>query len=98
MTIRRMRTACRIPKATDTHSEYVILVAFPLQQWLYERTSMLRHSYSGWIVFTFLLYGFLIVCFPALLEAVKIRTLNARGWSGRPKRAACIDKNKVRWA
>jgi hypothetical protein len=26
-----------IPKATNTHSEYVILTAFPLQQWLQER-------------------------------------------------------------
>jgi hypothetical protein len=31
MTIWRMRIACWIPKATDTHSEYVILIAFPLQ-------------------------------------------------------------------
>jgi hypothetical protein len=28
-------------KATDTHSEYVILIAFPRQQWLPERDSML---------------------------------------------------------
>jgi len=36
MTIWRMRIACWIPKATDTHSEYVILIAFPLQQRLRE--------------------------------------------------------------
>jgi len=30
MTIWRMSVACCIPKATDTHSEYVILIAFPL--------------------------------------------------------------------
>jgi hypothetical protein len=24
---------CWIPKATNTHSEYVILIAFPCQQW-----------------------------------------------------------------
>jgi hypothetical protein len=35
--IRRMRFACWITKATDTHSEYVILIAFPRQQWLRER-------------------------------------------------------------
>jgi hypothetical protein len=29
------------PKATDTNSGYVILIALPLQQWLYECTSML---------------------------------------------------------
>ena len=33
MTIWRMRIACWIPKATNTHSEYVILIALPLQQW-----------------------------------------------------------------
>jgi hypothetical protein len=31
---------CWITKDTDTHSEYVITVAFPLQQWLYECASM----------------------------------------------------------
>jgi len=36
MTIWRMRIACWIPKATDTHSEYVIFIAFPLQQWLHK--------------------------------------------------------------
>jgi hypothetical protein len=40
--IRRMRFACRITKATDTHSEYVIFIAFTRQQWLRERASMLR--------------------------------------------------------
>jgi hypothetical protein len=35
--IRRMRTACWITKAKNTHSEYVILLHFPLQQWLHER-------------------------------------------------------------
>jgi len=33
MTIRRMRSACWLPKATNTHSEYVIIITFELQQW-----------------------------------------------------------------
>jgi len=41
MTIWRMRIACWIPKATNTHAEYVILTAFPWQQWLRERASLL---------------------------------------------------------
>jgi hypothetical protein len=41
-TIQCMRIACCITKATDTHSQYVILIAFPRQQWLSERASMLR--------------------------------------------------------
>jgi len=44
MTIWRMRISCWIPKATNVHSQYVILVAFPLQHWLYERASALRYS------------------------------------------------------
>jgi hypothetical protein len=39
MTILFMRIACWIPKATNTHSECVILIACPLQQWLLERAS-----------------------------------------------------------
>jgi len=41
-TIWRMRFACWIPKAINTHSEYVIRNAFPPQQWLHEHASMLR--------------------------------------------------------
>ena len=44
-TIMCMRIACWITKAADKHSEYVILIAFPRQNWLGERTSVLRHTY-----------------------------------------------------
>ena len=44
MTVWHMRTACWILKATDTHSEYVILPAFPLQQWLHGRAPTLQYS------------------------------------------------------
>jgi len=36
MTIWRMCVACRIPKATNAHSQYVILIALLYQQWLDE--------------------------------------------------------------
>jgi len=45
MTMWRMLIACWIPEPTNAHSEYVILIAFPLQQWLHERASMLRYTY-----------------------------------------------------
>jgi hypothetical protein len=35
--IPRMRIAYWTPKATNTHSEHVIFIACPLQQWLHER-------------------------------------------------------------
>ena len=50
MTIWRMRIACWIPKATDTHSEHVILIAFLLQQWLHQRASMSRYAYIACLV------------------------------------------------
>jgi len=45
MTTWRMHIACWIPEATNTHSGYVILIAFPRQQWLHERASLLRFTY-----------------------------------------------------
>ena len=49
--IERMCFACWVPKAKDTHSEHVILIAFPLQQWLRESASMLRYAYVACLVF-----------------------------------------------
>jgi hypothetical protein len=48
--IRRVRFACWIIKATDTHSEYVILIAFERQHFLREGTLMLRHTYFACLV------------------------------------------------
>jgi len=36
--VRRMRITCWISKATNTQSEYVLIICFPLQQLLHERT------------------------------------------------------------
>jgi hypothetical protein len=47
----RMRIACWITKATDTSSESVIFIAFPRQQWLRERASILRYTYIACLVF-----------------------------------------------
>jgi hypothetical protein len=38
MTIWRMRIAGWIPKARNTHSEYVIIIAFPLFIWYHGAT------------------------------------------------------------
>ena len=47
-TICRMRFACLVPKATNT--EYVIIIVFPLQQWLREHVSMLYYTFIDWLV------------------------------------------------
>jgi len=45
------RFACWITKDTDTHSEYVILLLFPWQQWLRERATILRYTGTACLVF-----------------------------------------------
>jgi len=50
MTIQRMFITCWIPKATNTHSEYVILIGFARQQWLNERAAVLRCTYIACLV------------------------------------------------
>jgi hypothetical protein len=45
MTIWRMRNACWITKGTNTISQYVIRIDFPLQQWLHESSCMLRYRH-----------------------------------------------------
>ena len=50
MTIWHMRIACWVHKATNTHSEYVILIAFLRQQWLHEGASVLHYVYIACLV------------------------------------------------
>ena len=49
MTKWHIHIACWIPKATNTHTGYVILIAFPLQWRLFECTSMLRYTYTAFL-------------------------------------------------
>ena len=50
MTMWRMHIACWIPNATSTFTGCVIVIAFPLQQWLHERAAMLRYTYIASLV------------------------------------------------
>jgi hypothetical protein len=52
ITVWRMRIAFWILKSTNTHSECVLVIALPLQQWLRERASMLRYTYPAGLVIT----------------------------------------------
>ena len=40
-----LRFAYWITKTTDTHSEFLILIAFQRQQWFRKRASALRYTY-----------------------------------------------------
>jgi hypothetical protein len=53
MTTWHMRIACWISKATNTHTEYIIINVFPLQC-LHEAASVLRYTYVVYVVKPFL--------------------------------------------
>jgi hypothetical protein len=48
-----MRFACWINKAKNKRSEYIILTAFPLQQWLHQSASMLRYTHKAPLLFNY---------------------------------------------
>ena len=50
MTTRHMSFSCCITNATNTHSEYITLIDFPLQQWLYEHTTLLLCTYIACVI------------------------------------------------
>jgi hypothetical protein len=38
---------CVLDNKSYKHTEYVIFIAFPLQQWWHERASLLRYKYTA---------------------------------------------------
>jgi hypothetical protein len=71
LAIWRMRIACWIPKATNTLSEYVILIGFPLQQWLHERVL----PYAAISSLVFRNFG---ECFVTIIRAVRHTNINTK--------------------
>jgi len=61
-----IRIACWIHKATNTKSQYLIIIAFPLQQCLHERVSVLLCTYNTCLVClhcrAFLIVIYISVC------------------------------------
>jgi len=51
MSIEGTRIACWIPNATNTHTDCVICITFPPQQWLNKRASLLRYTDIASLVF-----------------------------------------------
>jgi len=53
MTVRRMCISCWMPRATDTHSQYVILIAFPIQPCLHQHASVLHYTILAVLFFQY---------------------------------------------
>jgi hypothetical protein len=71
-----MRIACWVTKATDTHSEYVILIAFAKLQWLCVCASLLRYTYIDCLVGVFSQTEHFGMWFALLLYIPELRGLH----------------------
>jgi hypothetical protein len=78
-----LRLACWNTKATDTHSEYIILIAFPLRQWLHERSSILCCTYIACLVLRQSLYAIAVRNLGILLQISQVLPLSLRGGADR---------------
>ena len=78
MTVWSMRIACWITKAIWTHSEYVILIAFLLQQLLHKRTSMLRYTYFACLVLFLTVTSFMFKTQTHLASEFRSYEINTR--------------------
>jgi len=70
-----MLTESRITKATDKHSEYVIIIAFTLQQWLHECVSILRCTFIACLVFLITEYSSVVLQHFSLTAYLKFSSI-----------------------
>ena len=91
VTMWHMHIACCLPKATDTKSCCVILIAFPLQLWLHICALMLCYMYIGCLVFnshhTFIIeFGWFLLLqlshlnFLIIISRCKLSKYRAYNW------------------
>jgi len=71
-TIQHMRFVFWISKATNTHSDYITLIAFSLQQWLQESPSALRYAYTASLVENFKM-NLMLVSGSSVIIATELR-------------------------
>jgi hypothetical protein len=63
----RMRIGCWIPKVTNTHTQYVTPIVFPLQQRLHERNTMLCYVMLCYVVLCCVMLCCVVMCYVMLL-------------------------------
>jgi hypothetical protein len=67
-TTRRKYFSYWITKATDTHSEFVILIAFPRKNLLGETASMLRNTDPACLDFSKICFFLIFIVAPCILK------------------------------
>lgn len=82
----------KINTRTQTHSENIIIITFPLQQWLHESVSLLRYTFSAC-----LLSCYLAVFLPDLFFKFYHTLSRKCGWWRRPALQCFItDSNETK--
>ena len=83
-TIWRMRIACWLLKATNTHSVYVIVIVFPLQKWLHESALLLRHTTARHLPYYYVILQY-VACLISIFFRVcsKYNFYATSFWPGR---------------
>jgi len=76
-----LRISCQMFNARDTHSEYLLLIAFPRQEMIRERASILRlnlHSQSCFMKFQtwFFWYDWNVSVYLSLFGQIKLAAQN----------------------
>jgi hypothetical protein len=98
-----MRIAGWIPKATNTHSQYVILIAFPLQQWLHENASMLCYTYIACLVLPVLQFSPVSIIPPTpILIYLHLDTTSLIRWTsarslGILRQSTALSESREHW-
>jgi len=81
MKIWLMQIACWTPKATSTHSEYVIIISLPLQLWSHERTAVLRYTFIARLFIQFsALQGVSESCTSVFAQLLRSTTQSVTSW------------------
>jgi len=90
MTVWRMHIACWITKATNTHSDYTILISVPRQLCLHESASMLRYTYSTLpVLFLFSVFNMSNLTKSVMSYAEEIPIEAGMLWVNTNKRTRC---------
>ena len=85
----RMQIACWLNKATDTHSNCVILTAFPLQKWLLESVLMSRYTYIACLLLISSIWDIVSISFYKIL--LYQSSADFSGWfrvKGKPRKTS----------
>jgi hypothetical protein len=72
MKIWRMCITCWIPKATNPHAEYVILIDFPLQQLLQESTLNVTLNVHCMVCFSSSSSHYTLLCFQQKVTSIHV--------------------------